>query len=178
MTTANKLTIIRFIFSVAFIVLFYLDADVYSIAAFVVFVLAAITDFLDGYVARKYNQITKLGKLMDPLADKVLVFSALILFVEKGLVFGWIVIIILARDLMIGIFRAVAASQSVVIAADKLGKIKTVFQMTSVIMMLFGYAFKIDIIFTGGNYLLYVALLLTVVSGINYIYRNKEVLEE
>ncbi len=178
MNTANKLTMLRFVLAVLFIVLFYMEAPIYQIAAFIVFILAAVTDFFDGYIARKYNQITKLGKLTDPLADKVLVFSALILFVEKGLIWGWPVIIILSRDLMIGIFRGVAASQNVVIAADNLGKVKTVFQLVAIVIILFGLAFEMMHFVYWGKIVFYIAVILTVVSGINYMYKNWYILEE
>ncbi len=178
MTTANKLTILRFILAVAFVVLFYMEGQAYFTVAFVVFVIACISDFLDGYIARKYKQETKLGKLIDPLADKVLVFAALILFVEKGIIWGWAVVIILSRDLMMGIFRAVAASQNVVIAADNLGKIKTATQMFSIVSILFGLAFQIIFFVAVGEFLFYFSVILTVVSGIKYVYQNREVLKE
>ncbi len=178
MNTANKLTMLRFVLAVLFIALFYLDGQVYRIAAFFTFILAAVTDFFDGYIARKYNQITKLGKLTDPLADKVLVFSALILLLEKGFIWGWPIIIILSRDLMMGIFRAVAAGQKVVIAADNLGKIKTVVQLFSITLMLGGYAFNLPSVLTMGRVAFYISLVLAVVSGFNYIYSNRQILEE
>ncbi len=178
MNTANKLTMLRFILAVLFIALFYIDGQVYRIAAFFIFILAAITDFFDGYIARKYDQITKLGKLTDPLADKVLVFSALILLLEKGFIWGWPIIIILSRDLMMGIFRAVAAGQKIVIAADNLGKIKTVAQLFSITLMLGGYAFDLPLVITMGEVVFYISLVLAVVSGFNYIYSNRQILEE
>ncbi len=178
MNTANKLTLSRFVMSLAFVILFYMDGWIYYQIAFFLFILASLTDFLDGYVARKYNQITQLGKLMDPLADKVLVFSALVILVERGIVFAWVVIVILSRDLMIGIFRAVAAQKGVVIAADIYGKIKTITQMLSTMLILFGYAFEfVEAVFIGilG---LYLAVALTVFSGFNYVYKNREVLRD
>lgn len=178
LNTANKLTMLRFGLAVLFIVLFYVNHMYAQIAAFFVFAAASFTDFLDGHIARKYNQITKLGKLTDPLADKILVFSALILLVEKGYIYGWLVIVILSRDLMMSIFRAVAAAHNIVIAADILGKIKTVFQMISILMILFGKAFKVDLIFRAGYALLLLAVVLTILSGVNYIYKNRRVLEE
>lgn len=178
MNTANKLTMLRFGLAALFIVLFYVNHAYAQIAAFFVFAAASFTDFLDGYIARKYNQITKLGKLTDPLADKILVFSALILLVEKGYIYGWLVIVILSRDLMMSIFRAVAAAHNIVIAADILGKIKTVFQMISILMILFGKAFQVDLIFRAGYALLLLAVVLTILSGVNYIYKNRQVLEE
>lgn len=173
---ANKLTLSRFVFSIIFVVLFYLDGDIYRILALILFVVAAVTDFVDGYVARSFNQITELGKLMDPLADKVLVFSALVLFCERGLVPGWLVILILSRDLMIGIFRAVAAQKGEVIAADKIGKLKTVVQMVSTVIMLTGYAFLNQTLLETGLYGLYAALALTLISGYNYIYKNRHII--
>lgn len=178
MNTANKLTISRFFMSIIFIILFSTGKSAYVRAAFFVFVIAGLTDFLDGYIARKYNQITNLGKLMDPLADKILVFSALILFVEKGIIFAWLVIIILSRDLMIGIFRAVAAQKGIVIEADIYGKLKTVTQMISIILILFGISFENTLSVLVGEILLFLAVILTVVSGFNYVYKNRKVLAD
>lgn len=178
LNTANKLTILRFFLALLFVILFYLPAVICRQIALYVFAAAAITDFLDGYIARKYNQITELGKLMDPLADKVLVFSALVLFVEKAFLPGWVLIIILSRDLMMGIFRAVAAQKGVVIAADIYGKIKTITQMIGVVVMLFAYAYNVEMAMNIGKALIYIATVLTVVSGANYLLKNKSVLSE
>lgn len=175
---ANKLTLSRFLFSILFVVFFYMEGELFKLLALIVFVLAAVTDFVDGYVARHYNQITELGKLMDPLADKVLVFSALVLFCENGMVPGWLVILILSRDLMIGIFRAVAAQKGEVIAADKIGKSKTVVQMVSTVLMLTGHAMGNEALVLTALYGLYLALALTLISGVNYVIKNKHILGE
>ncbi len=133
MTTANKLTILRVALIPVFLVLAYAGQRYWALA---VFVIASLTDMLDGYIARHYNQITDFGKFMDPLADKMLVISAMICFVENGQMAGWILIIFVTREFIISGFRLVAASQGIVIAAGIWGKLKTVFQMIMVMLMI------------------------------------------
>ena len=138
MNLANKLTLLRVILIPFFIVCFYIPNLVVNtisvnnylipyanLLGLVIFLLAAITDFIDGYIARKYNMITDFGKFMDPLADKLLVTAALLILLENGLIAGWVVFIILAREFIVTGFRTIAASKGVVIAAGWLGKIKT-----------------------------------------------------
>ncbi len=177
MNTANALTFFRFVLSAAFIAVYYLDIPYSSMTMLVIFVVASFTDFLDGYIARKYNQITVLGKLIDPLADKVLVFSALLIFVESNIVAALPVIIILSRDLMVGIFRAIAAQKDVVISANIYGKFKTVVQMISVITILFALSMASTLLQSIGVYLLYFATVLTILSGYIYVRDNLEVLK-
>lgn len=145
-------------------------------AAFIIFAIASYTDHLDGHLARSRNMITDFGKFMDPLADKLLVISALICFVDLGEIPGWIVIILVAREFIISGFRLVAASKGVVIAAGMLGKIKTVVQMIMVMMIILG--FQYDWYMTIETVLIYVSVVLAVVSVIEYIYKNIHVLSE
>ena len=147
-----------------------------NIAAAAIFILASITDFLDGKIARKYNLVTNFGKFMDPLADKLLVCSALIALVDFDKVAAWIVIIIIAREFIISGFRLIASDNGVVIAASYWGKFKTTFQMLMVIVLILNIQMPFFQIL--GVILTYVALILTVVSLIDYIVKNKDVLKE
>ena len=173
----NKLTMIRVILIPFFIVFMLWDAVPYGeyIAA-AVFILACITDFFDGYLARKYNETTTFGKFMDPLADKLLVCSALIAFVELGYLPAWIVIIIISREFIISGFRLIAADKGVVIAANYWGKFKTTFQMIMTILLIlqldYPYADTVEWIFV------YIALALTVISLVDYIYKNIGVMSD
>ena len=132
------------------------------------FVVAALSDLVDGYLARKNNLITSLGKFLDPLADKVLVSSVLIMFVELAWVPAWIVIVIICRDLMVTGLRAVASDEGVVIAADKYGKWKTTLQMIALVPLLLHHDWFGLPLISLGTMLLYVSLFLTVFSGVNY----------
>lgn len=171
MNLPNKLTLLRIILIPVFVVLLLLKYYYFSAA---IFIIASITDFLDGYIARKQNLVTNFGKLMDPLADKLLVTSALICLVELGDIPAWMVIIILSREFTISILRAVAASEGKVIAASKWGKFKTIFQMIAIISILIrNYPFEgLHIPFS--NIVLWIAVILTLISGIDYIIKNKE----
>ena len=144
--------------------------------AVAIFIIASLTDMLDGKIARKYNLVTNFGKFMDPLADKLLVCSAMICLVATGQLASWIVIIIISREFIISGFRLIAADNGIVIAASYWGKFKTVFQMLMIIVLI------LDIQNVGsqvlGVILTYVALILTVVSLIDYIAKNKQVLKE
>lgn len=144
--------------------------------AVAIFIIASLTDMLDGKIARKYNLVTNFGKFMDPLADKLLVCSAMICLVATGQLASWIVIIIISREFIISGFRLIAADNGIVIAASYWGKFKTVFQMLMIIVLI------LDIQNAGfqvlGVILTYVALILTVVSLIDYIVKNKQILKE
>jgi CDP-diacylglycerol--glycerol-3-phosphate 3-phosphatidyltransferase/cardiolipin synthase len=170
-----------------FIVFFYLGQggeQVYSIIAFLVFLIASGTDALDGHIARKRNLITNFGKLMDPLADKVLTTAAFIVFVDVGIMPAWMVIVILAREFTITGLRGVAASEGVVIAAELSGKLKTVFQMVAIIVLLLAIsigetpsAYSVDFSFSGiGVILIWIAVALTVYSGIEYLWKGRKLL--
>lgn len=175
MNTPNKLTIARMIM-VPFLVVFMLtdiggEANRYISLA--IFVAASVTDWFDGKIARKYNLVTNFGKFMDPLADKLLVCSALICFIEMGRLDAWIVIIIIAREFIISGFRLIAAENGVVIAANYWGKFKTVSQMIMIILLIvdFGGVFDIlEMIF------IWVSVALTIISLMTYILQNKSVL--
>ena len=175
MTTANKLTLARVALIPVFLVILYLDFPYARCAAFGVFVVACLTDFVDGYIARHYNQVTNFGKFMDPLADKLLVCSAMICLIPVGKLPAWIVIIIIAREFIISGFRLIASDNGIVIAASYWGKFKTVSQMFMIILLIadFGGIFVMI-----ENVLIWVSLILTVVSLIDYIAKNKQVLTQ
>ncbi|MGI6177021.1 MAG: CDP-diacylglycerol--glycerol-3-phosphate 3-phosphatidyltransferase [Eubacterium sp.] len=177
MNLPNKLTVARVI-AVPFFMGFYMTG--HYIVSLVIFCLASLTDMLDGKIARKYNLITNFGKIMDPLADKVLVYSAFCLMVEDGAVPAYILVIILAREFVIAGMRTVAAADGKVIAAGMSGKIKTVLQMFAVIFLMLRAALMPDPGFVGtfAYILLYAALVMTVYSGIEYVVKNKEVFSQ
>ena len=178
MNLPNKLTMFRVILIPFFV--FFLLAPYFegygNYVAVAIFIVASLTDLLDGKIARKYNLVTNFGKFMDPLADKLLVCSAMICLIELALLPAWIVIIIIAREFIISGFRLIASDNGVVIAASYWGKFKTTFQMLMVIVLLLNFdipAFKIL-----GTVLIWIATILTVVSLIDYIIKNKDVLKE
>lgn len=180
MNLPNKLTIFRVIL-IPFFVFFMLTPffEGYgNYIALAIFCVASLTDLLDGKIARKRNLVTNFGKFMDPLADKLLVCSALICLIELNLIPSWIVIIIIAREFIISGFRLVASDNGVVIAASYWGKFKTVSQMFMVIVMVFNYSLQNEILYWIGIVLMYIALVLTLVSLIDYIAKNKDVLKE
>ncbi|MBR4754296.1 MAG: CDP-diacylglycerol--glycerol-3-phosphate 3-phosphatidyltransferase, partial [Lachnospiraceae bacterium] len=142
--------------------------------ALAVFIIASLTDMLDGMIARKYNLITNFGKFMDPLADKLLVCSAMICLLDLGRIPAWVVIVIIAREFIISGFRLVASDKGVVIAAGYIGKAKTVTQMIMIMLMILDIE-QIQLI---TDIVMYIAAILTVVSLVDYIYRNRSVLKE
>ena len=174
MNVPNSLTILR-VALIPFFVIFML-ADLGTAGkyiALVIFIIASLTDMLDGYLARKNHQVTNFGKFMDPLADKLLVCSALICFVDQNRLESWIVILIIAREFIISGFRLIAAENGVVIAANYWGKFKTVSQMIMIILLIlhFGGIFAVlEQIF------IWLSLALTVISLITYIWQNRSVL--
>ena len=170
MNTANKLTLCRVVMIPIFIVLLYWEFAAHLWVALGVFVLASITDFVDGYVARHYNQITDFGKFMDPLADKLLVMSAMAWFVEAGWMPSWAFFVVIARELAVTGLRLVAVEQGRVIAAGKSGKVKTASTMVGICLML---AFTHEIL---RLVCVVVILVTTVYSGIEYFIQNKDVL--
>lgn len=177
MNLPNKLTVLR-VLMIPFFVLFTL-ADLvpgYSnYIAVAIFIVASLTDLLDGKIARKYNLVTNFGKFMDPLADKLLVCAALICLVSKGMLPAWMVIVIISREFIISGFRLVASDNGVVIAASYWGKFKTTFQMLMIIVLLLDLGGVFDLI---GQILTWIALILTVVSLIDYLVKNKHVILE
>ena len=178
MNLPNKLTTFRVILIPFFV--FFLLAPYFegygNYIALVIFIVASLTDFLDGKIARKYNLVTDFGKFMDPLADKLLVCSAMICLIEKGQLAAWIVIIIIAREFIISGFRLIAAEKGVVIAAGIWGKLKTVVQMVMVCFLIGNLGGKV--IFVIEQVLIYAALVLTIISLIDYLVSNKNVLKD
>lgn len=188
MNLPNKLTILRTVLIPFFLVALLCDVNYGGFIpygnwiALVIFAVASITDMLDGKIARKYNLVTNFGKFMDPLADKLLVSSAMIAFIELGRIPCWIVIVIIAREFIISGFRLVAADNGVVIAAGIWGKIKTAEQMVMLCILIadVGSLFPAvaEGIYVFENILIYLALILTIVSLIDYLVHNKGVLAE
>ncbi len=175
MNLPNKLTMFRVILIPFFVVFMLADittADKWI--ALTIFIVASLTDLLDGKIARKYNLVTNFGKFMDPLADKLLVCSALICLVEMAKLPAWMVIIIIAREFIISGFRLIASDNGVVIAASYWGKFKTTFQMVMICLLIADIA-AIQII---TNVITWAALILTVVSLIDYLVKNKEIMKE
>lgn len=173
MNLPNKLTIARMISVPFFIICFMLG--IYP-AALVIFIAASVTDFFDGKIARAQNLVTNFGKIMDPLADKILVYSALCLFIETNTIDAWMLIVILAREFVVAGMRTVAASEGRVLAAGMSGKIKTVLQMIAVILLLLGLWLKDFHQITVVGYAVFIAsLVMTVYSGAEYVYQNRDV---
>ncbi len=175
MNLPNKLTVLRVIM-VPFFVLFMLTdlgGEAGKWIALVIFCLASLTDMLDGKIARARNLVTNFGKFMDPLADKLLVCSAMICLIPTGQIPAWVVIVIIAREFIISGFRLVASDSGIVIAASYWGKFKTVSQMLMVIVLIADLGGVFDMI---GTALIWIALILTVVSLVDYIAKNVQVL--
>ena len=175
MNLPNKLTMFRVILIPFFIVFLLVPITPYDKwIALSIFIIASLTDLLDGKIARKYNLVTNFGKFMDPLADKLLVCSALICLIELNKIPSWMVILIIAREFVISGFRLIASDNGVVIAASYFGKFKTTFQMIAVCLMIADIAalkLVTDIV-------LWIAVVLTVVSLIDYLIKNKDVMKE
>ena len=178
MNLPNKLTLFRIFLIPVFIIVMLLNVPSKYLIACIVFIIASITDAMDGHIARKYNLITDFGKFMDPLADKLLVIAALICMIEVGLVPGWMVIIIVSRELTVSILRAIAAADGKVIAASGGGKLKTISQMISIPILLLGAQYKNTILLSIGNITILLATLLTLYSGWEYLYKNKNLFME
>ena len=174
MNLPNKLTLLRVFMIPIFVVFMLVDITPFdNWIALAVFILASLTDLLDGKIARKYNLVTNFGKFMDPLADKLLVCSAMICLVEMHIIPAWIVIIIIAREFIISGFRLIAAENGVVIAANYWGKFKTVSQMLMIILLILNFGGIFDVIET---ILIWLSLALTVISLLTYIMQNRKVL--
>ena len=178
MNLPNKLTVLRVIMVPFFVVfmLYPLAGDASKYVALALFCIASFTDFLDGFIARKYNLVTNFGKFMDPLADKLLVCSALICLSSMGKLAAWITLIIIAREFIISGFRLVASDNGIVIAASYWGKFKTVSHMAMIIMLILDFQNKIYQFATG--VVVGIGLILTVVSLVDYVCKNKQVLTE
>lgn len=163
-------------FSIGDVTLFNQVIPVHHLIGALIFIIASATDWLDGYVARKYNLITNLGKFLDPLADKILVTAALISLVQLQLAPAWIVIIILSREFAVTGIRLIAAGEGDVIAASQLAKWKTTFQIIAIAaLLLYNIPFTL-ISFPFGDVMLWIALLLTILSGFDYFWKNRQLL--
>ena len=182
MNLPNKLSFLR-VLLIPVIVFFYYfpslgfsDNELGYYLLSVIFIVASLTDFLDGYLARKMNLVTTFGKFIDPLADKLLVLAALLILNDKGLVPMWITLIILSREFIVTGIRLIAVGEGKVIAASKLGKYKTASTMIALVLILM---FPYDDIFVDiGMVILYVGLALTVISGVDYFIKNKTIIME
>lgn len=177
MNLPNKLTILRVLMIPFFVVFMLTDigGSAGKYIALAIFVVASFTDMLDGKIARKYNLVTNFGKFMDPLADKLLVCSAMICLIETGKLAAWIVIVIIAREFIISGFRLIASDNGVVIAASYWGKFKTVFQMIMIVLLIADLGGIFGVI---EQIVVWIALILTIVSLADYIIKNIGVLKE
>ena len=176
MNLPNKLTVCRVILIPFFVFFLLFDPNSVSFKwiALGIFVIASLTDMLDGKIARKYNLITDFGKFMDPLADKLLVCSAMIGLIELGRIPSWIVIVIIAREFVISGFRLIASDNGRVIAASYWGKFKTTFQMIMVILMIADIQNNVFYMLT--QVIMWIALALTIISLVDYLVKNKDVM--
>lgn len=175
MNLPNKLTMMRVFMIPVFVLFMLVNITPYdNWIALTIFIIASLTDLLDGKIARKYNLVTNFGKFMDPLADKLLVCSAMICLVAMNLIPAWIVIVIIAREFIISGFRLIASDNGVVIAASYWGKFKTVFQMVMICLMIA----NISAIKIVTDIVMWIALILTVVSLVDYLVKNKDVMKD
>ena len=174
MNLPNTLTSIRMFLIIPFVMIMQIAPDGKGrFAALTIFIIASITDFLDGYIARKNHLVTNFGKFMDPLADKLLVSAAMICLVSMERLPAWMVIIIISREFAISGFRLIAADNGIVIAASWWGKFKTVSQMIMIILLIANLGGLFTVL---ENLFMWIALILTVVSLVDYIWKNKKVL--
>lgn len=172
MTTANKLTIARVVLIPVFLIVLYWRFPGSRYVALGVFILASLTDLLDGYIARHYHQVSDFGKFMDPLADKCLVMAALCWFVEEGTMVGWVLAVVLLREFAVSGMRLVAVEKGRVIAAGWSGKIKTASTMVCICLILFGIPSWLNLVCQG------IILVTTVYSGAEYFAKNWDVFKE
>ena len=172
MTTANKVTLLRIVLVPAFLIVLYLGFPGADWVALAIFILACVTDALDGYIARSQNQVTNFGKFMDPLADKILVVSALCWFVDSGHVFGWAAAVVVIREFAVSALRIIAMERGKVIAAAWSGKIKTASTMVCLCLMLVFHYGWLDILCQ------IVILGTTVYSGVEYFVKNRAVFKD
>ena len=186
MNLPNKLTMLRILLIPVFMVFIEWDSlPGHILWAFVIFVAASLTDFVDGYIARKNNMVTDFGKFMDPLADKILVTAALVYFIPLGLAPAWVVILILAREFLVTSLRLIAAGKGIVIAADKWGKYKTATTMVWICYALLAQNFYPPMSVDAGGIvaiihlvLMTLSLALTLISGANYLWKNRALIAQ
>ena len=171
MNTANKLTMARVVMIPLFLLVLYLDPPHANYIALAIFILASVTDFIDGYVARHYNQITDFGKFMDPLADKLLVLSAMLWFIQCGRLPAWAVLIVVAREFAVTGLRLVAVDNGRVIAAAWSGKVKTFTTMVCLCVMLLPVPPAVDTVCTA------LIVITTLYSGVEYFVKNRDVFD-
>lgn len=183
MNLPNKLTVLRIILTPFYLAAMVIDFDYHYLVAAIIFIVASVTDFLDGKIARKNNLVTTFGKLCDPVADKMLTTAALLAFMQLGICNVWIVMIVLTREFLVTSFRLVASAQGVVIAAGIWGKLKTVSQMVFSIIIMLGIHFveplgwDFETFSLVSNILLWITAILTVISGIKYLVDGKKVID-
>lgn len=189
MNLPNTLTMMRIVLAFAFMLFLFTDGLFYKILAFATFFLASLTDLLDGFLAKRNNQITDFGKLMDPIADKILILSAFIAFVELGVIPAWMVIVVILREVAITAMRGLAYTKGKVIPADGVGKHKTVSQVIAIFVILLYIVFRegTESVFkfwtpstasafsSAIYYLMIVAVIFTVISGVSYLVRNRSI---
>ncbi len=176
MNLPNKLSFMRVLLVPVLVVVYYIQTDILLMMLAPIFIIASFTDFLDGYIARKYNLVTTFGKFIDPLADKLIVLAALLVLNDADIIPIWITVIILSREFIVTGIRLIAVGEGKVIAASKLGKYKTASTMIALVLLLM---YPFDNIFPDiGIYILYLGVLLTVVSGFDYFFKNKKIIME
>jgi CDP-diacylglycerol--glycerol-3-phosphate 3-phosphatidyltransferase len=173
MNLPNSLTILRIILIPVFAVFLLIRIPYGDYFAALIFVIAALTDSLDGYLARKWKQITKLGIVLDPIADKLMITAALIILVELGRISGWIAIVILGREFAVSGLRVVKAEEGVIIPASTLGKLKTISQIVAVLLIILEKGYQSFINIPLGQWAMYFAVFITIVSGVEYFYNFK-----
>ncbi len=171
MNLANKLTMLRVVMIPAFVIVLYADFEGCRYVALALFAIASFTDFLDGYIARSRNLVTDFGKFMDPLADTVLVMTAMLMFVSWGQMPAWVLAVVLARELAVSGLRMIAATEGKVIAAAWSGKVKTASTMVCIILMLLPIPPVLNTVCWG------IILVTTVYSGVEYFTKNKHVID-
>ena len=183
MNLPNKLTMLRIAMIPVFVVFALIKAQWAQYVALLIYIVACLTDLLDGKIARKHNLVTDFGKFADPIADKLLVMAALVILVDTGRMPSWVCIVMLAREFIISGFRLVAAGGGKVIAAGQLGKLKTVFQMSSTIALMLlvpvaGNPLLGNFGVILANVLTYIAAVLTIISGVEYIAKNFDCIKD
>lgn len=168
MNLANKITLSRVFLVPVFLLFMLIEMPYGNYIAAAIFIIASLTDTLDGYIARSRNLVTDFGKFMDPLADKLIVTAALVALVEKGMVSSALVMIIIAREFAITGFRTLAAAQGIIMAAGPWGKLKTVIQIVAIVAALLNIPYYMV--------LMWIAVVITIISGVDYIYKNRKVI--
>jgi len=172
MNLANKLTLIRIMMIPVFIVFVLTDLPYGNLYAAIVFLLASATDAIDGYIARKRKEVTNLGMLLDPLADKLLVTAALVTLVSTGQISSWIAIVIIGREFLVTGLRGIAAAENIVIAASNSAKLKTIVQISAVSLLLIDEYIVAYLGFSPGQWMLYLAVAFTLYTGYDYVVKT------